>query len=142
MALFLARGGRLRWLVFGLLALTLVPSLDGSLWVTKLERPALFEDDRWRAVVHPGENVLNIPCRFDGQAMLWQEEAGFGFRMTGGYVNCEGARRALGAPCRALALRRAHPAVPCARPARPGERAAGRRRADAAHLSRAVAAAS
>ena len=86
-ALFLARGGRLRWLVFGLLALTLVPSLDGALWVTKLDRPALFAGDRWRAVVRPGENVLNIPLSFDGQAMLWQEEAGFGFRMTGGYVS-------------------------------------------------------
>jgi hypothetical protein len=88
-ALFLARGGRLRWLVFSLLALTLAPSLDGALWVTKLDRPALFEGDRWRAVVRPGENVLNIPLTFDGQAMLWQEEAGFGFRMTGGYVNAK-----------------------------------------------------
>jgi hypothetical protein len=88
-ALFLARGGRLRWAVFGLLALSLVPSLDGSLWVTKLDRPALFEGDRWRTVVHPGENVLNIPVSFDGQAMLWQEEAGFGFRLTGGYLNAK-----------------------------------------------------
>ena len=86
-ALFLARGGRARWLVFGLVALTLAPSLDGSLWVTRLDRPALFERDRWRALVHPGENVMIIPFSYDGQAMLWQQEAGFGFRMTGGYVS-------------------------------------------------------
>ena len=36
--------------------------------------------------MHPGENVLTIPLTYDGQAMLWQQEAGFGFRMTGGYV--------------------------------------------------------
>jgi hypothetical protein len=28
-----------------------------------------------------------IPFSFDGQAMLWQQESGFGFRMTGGYVS-------------------------------------------------------
>ena len=37
--------------------------------------------------MRPGENVLNIPFGYDGQAMLWQQEAGFGFRMTGGYVS-------------------------------------------------------
>jgi hypothetical protein len=86
-ALFLARGGRARWIAFGLLALTLAPSLDGSLWVTRLDRPALFEQDRWRALVHPGENVMIIPFSYDGQAMLWQQESSYGFRMTGGYVS-------------------------------------------------------
>ena len=86
-ALFLARGGRARWVAFGLVALTLAPSLDGGLWHTRLDRPPLFQDDRWRTVVHPGENVFIIPFAFDGQAMLWQEEAGFDFRLTGGYVS-------------------------------------------------------
>jgi hypothetical protein len=86
-ALFLARGGRARWVVFGLVALTLAPSLDGSLWVTRLDRPALFEGDRWRTLVHPDENVMIIPFSYDGQAMLWQQESGYGFRMTGGYVS-------------------------------------------------------
>lgn len=86
-ALFLARGGWGRWIAFALVALTLAPSLDGSLWHTPLDRPALFQDGRWRTVVHPGENVFIIPFAFDGQAMLWQEEAGFGFRLTGGYVS-------------------------------------------------------
>jgi hypothetical protein len=86
-SLFLSRGGRVRWLVFGVLALTIAPNPDGGLWVTHLDRPSLFQGDRWRALVHPGENVLIIPIGYDGQAMLWQEEAGFGFRMTGGYVS-------------------------------------------------------
>jgi hypothetical protein len=86
-AYFLAGGGRARWLVFGLMAITLVPNPDSRLWVTRLDRPALFEEDRWRTVVHPGENVLIIPFAYEGQAMLWQEESGFGFRMTGGYVS-------------------------------------------------------
>jgi hypothetical protein len=86
-ALFLSGAGPARWVVFGLLALTLLPSLDGSLWVTRLDRPALFQGDRWRSLVHPGENALIIPFSYDGQAMLWQEESDFGFRMTGGYVS-------------------------------------------------------
>ncbi len=86
-ALFLSRGGRARWAVFGLLALTLAPNPDGGLWVTKLDRPALFQQDRWRGVLHPGENAMIIPFSFDGKAMLWQQQAGFGFRMTGGYVS-------------------------------------------------------
>ena len=55
--------------------------------MTRLDRPALFQGDRWRSLMHPGENVLIIPFSFDGQAMLWQQESGFGFRMTGGYVS-------------------------------------------------------
>jgi hypothetical protein len=85
--LFLSRAGPVRWAVFALLALTLLPSLDGGLWVTPLDRPALFQGDRWRALIHPGENALIIPFSYDGQAMLWQEESGFGFRLTGGYVS-------------------------------------------------------
>ena len=86
-ALFLARGGWARWLAFALVALTLAPSVDGHLFRTPLDRPQLFQGDRWRAVAHPGENVFTIPFAFDGQAMLWQEESGFGFRLTGGYVS-------------------------------------------------------
>ena len=86
-ALFLARGGRARWVVFGLLALTLAPNPDGGLWVTRLDRPALFQGDRWRTVMHPDENALIIPFSYDGKAMLWQQETGYGFRLTGGYLS-------------------------------------------------------
>jgi hypothetical protein len=86
-ALFLTRRERLRWLLFVLTALTLVPDLNGGLWVTPLDRPPLFQADRWRAIVRPGENAFIIPYSYDGQAMLWQQESGFGFRMAGGYVS-------------------------------------------------------
>ena len=49
-ALFLAGAGPARWIVFGLIALTLAPNPDRALWVTRLDRPALFEGiagDRW-----------------------------------------------------------------------------------------------
>ncbi len=134
-ALFLARGGRARWIVFGLLALTLAPNPDGSLWVTRLDRPALFQGDRWRTLVHPGENVFIVPFSFDGQAMLWQQESGFGFRMTGGYVSATFPARALGEPDRARDLRRAAAAVPRPRGARARARPARRRRAPARGLA-------
>jgi hypothetical protein len=86
-ALFVSRGGHARWAIFALLAITLLPNLDGSLWVTRLDRPALFQGDHWRSVMHPGDNALIIPFSFDGQAMLWQQESGFRFRMVGGYVS-------------------------------------------------------
>ena len=86
-ALFLTRRERLRWLLFVLTVLTLVPDLNGGLWVTPLDRPSLFQGDRWRAIVRPGENAFIIPYSYDGQAMLWQQESGFGFRMAGGYVS-------------------------------------------------------
>ena len=54
--------GRLRWLAFGLMALTLVPSLDGRLWVTRLDRPALFEEDRWRDGRAPGRERADHPA--------------------------------------------------------------------------------
>ena len=134
-ALFLARGGRARWLAFGLVALTLAPSLDGSLWVTRLDRPALFEQDRWRALVHPDENVMIIPFSYDGQAMLWQQQAGYGFRMTGGYVSATFPEALWREPDRARDLRRPAAAVPGARAAGVRARPAGRRRAPAQRLA-------
>ena len=86
-ALFLSHAGRARWVVFGAARAHARCRAWTALWVTRLDRPALFQGDRWRSVVHPGENVLIIPLSYDGQAMLWQEESGFGFRMTGGYVS-------------------------------------------------------
>jgi hypothetical protein len=85
-ALFLAHPTRMRWLLFALAALTVMPVLNGGLWATRLDRPALFQEGRWRAVVRPDENVLTIPFSYEGESMLWQQEAGFGFRLTGGYV--------------------------------------------------------
>ena len=73
-------------LIFAIV-LTLVPSINAANWTSKMVTPAFFQHDRWQAVVHRDDNVLLLPIGFLGNGMLWQQQAGFGFRQTGGYVS-------------------------------------------------------
>jgi hypothetical protein len=87
-ALLVARIPRLAGyaLVAGL-ALSLAPTLEYNRWVTHLVVPPFFEHGQWRAAIRPGDNVLVVPIGFLDNSMLWQQRAGYGFRMAGGYVS-------------------------------------------------------
>ena len=119
-ALFLSRAGRARWLVFGLLALTLLPSLDGSLWVTQT-RPARALRRGSLALAHPPRRE-----RADHPAQLRRPghavAGGVGLRLShdGRLRVGDAARRAGALLDRARDLRPAAAAVPGRRGAGPG----------------------
>jgi hypothetical protein len=69
------------------LAFTLAPTLDGQVWTTSVTVPPFFDRGVWRGALRPNANVLLVPVSFQGNGMFWQARAGFGFRMTGGYVS-------------------------------------------------------
>jgi hypothetical protein len=69
------------------LALTLAPNPHTSRWVTALAVPPFFEHGTWKTQIRPNDNVLVLPIGFLDNSMLWQEKAGFGFRMAAGYVS-------------------------------------------------------
>ncbi len=87
-ALWLAqrRARGVRWLTFALVVLSLVPS-PSFRWASRVDRPPLLESPSLLARYVPaGATVLALPFGEIGSSMDWQAEAGFRFRLAGGYL--------------------------------------------------------
>jgi hypothetical protein len=80
-----ARPGR--WLAMALVVVSLVPNLDAGLWGTRVDRPALLSSEALARYVPTGSTVLALPFGSEGNSMYWQVQAGFAFRLAGGYVS-------------------------------------------------------
>ena len=84
-ALWLAwRGGRWRWALALVAVAFLLPDPGNTIWRTPIGDPPLFEDDAHEAVLGESDRVITVPAW--GANMRWHAEAGFGFRLAGGYV--------------------------------------------------------
>jgi hypothetical protein len=75
-----------RWLEGVLIALSLLPTLDASLWTTTLATPKFFSRGLYHQYIQPDETVVILPYGFEGDGMLWQALSAFEFRMAGGYT--------------------------------------------------------
>lgn len=64
-----------------------VPSLWLSVWHEHPYRPAFFTNGAHTACLARSDSVLMLPYPNRTDAMLWQAESGFRFRMADGYVN-------------------------------------------------------
>ena len=64
---------------------TVVPSLWLSVWHKHPYRPAFFTQGTYKTCLTAQDNVLMLPFPNRSDAMLWQAESGFAFRMTNGY---------------------------------------------------------
>jgi hypothetical protein len=62
--------------------LLLVP--NPTTWTTTYSIPPFFTDERYRPCIEREAIVLPQPIGGGGQAMLWQSESDFWFRMAGG----------------------------------------------------------
>jgi hypothetical protein len=76
-----------RWLLFGLVAVSLAPNLSGLPWGTRIDSPALMSNGALARYVPTGATVLALPFGSFGDSMYWQVESGFRFRLAGGYVS-------------------------------------------------------
>jgi hypothetical protein len=65
----------------------LVPHLWLSAWHEHPERPAFFTDGTYRACFTAADNVMVLPDPSLDDAMLWQAEAGYRFRMANGNIS-------------------------------------------------------
>ncbi|MFZ0889310.1 MAG: hypothetical protein WA005_12720 [Candidatus Binataceae bacterium] len=54
--------------------------------VTSADTPAFFSSGIYKRYISPAETVLVLPYGYTGASMLWQAQAGMGFRMAEGYV--------------------------------------------------------
>lgn len=85
-----SRGGAPVWaraLLPALAVLAFFPNLHRSNWVVTTHVPTFITDGIYRTCLRPDDNVLIFPAVFHGNAMLWQAEAWFRFRMAEGYVS-------------------------------------------------------
>jgi hypothetical protein len=76
-----------RWIAFGVIAISLAPNVTGVPWGTRIDSPPLVNNGTLAGYVAPGSTVLALPFGSEGNSMYWQMEAGFSFRLAGGYVS-------------------------------------------------------
>lgn len=76
-----------RALLPGLAVVAIAPSLWNSVWHEHPSRPAFFSSGRYEKCLLPDENVLALPFPNWSDAMLWQAESNFSFRLADGYIS-------------------------------------------------------
>jgi hypothetical protein len=76
-----------RWAVAVCGVALLAPNTALPAWKSVQRTPALFIDGGYRQFIGNGGTALVIPYGVNGSSMLWQAQAGFGFRMAGGYFS-------------------------------------------------------
>lgn len=88
-ALWLAHGKRrlswVRWVLFSVAAVSLLPVTTSPPYHPPVRIPAFFTSGEYERYLLPGEIVLPIPGE-TADEMLWQVEAGMYFRLARGYV--------------------------------------------------------
>ena len=98
-----------RVVLTALAIVTVVPSLWLNAWHKHPYRPAFFTQGTYKECFTPDDDVLMLPFPNRSDAMLWQAEANFAFRMANGYVNSIVPD---GVPNVPLVRRLKHPGVP------------------------------
>jgi hypothetical protein len=83
-ALWLTRGGKVRWMLALLVVVSLLPAVGNSVWQTDTSTPAFFNSGAFRAQLTPSDRVLAVPIW--GPNERWQAESGFEFKLVGGYL--------------------------------------------------------
>jgi hypothetical protein len=66
---------------------TIAPHVGLAAWHEQPERPAFFASGTYRECLAPDDNVLVLPIPQQSDAMLWQAEARYSFRMADGYLS-------------------------------------------------------
>jgi hypothetical protein len=79
--------GWARWALYGLAVVCVLPNLTGMTWATRVDQPTLMTSPALARLVPPGATVLALPFGMDGNSMEWHVEAGFRFRLAGGYIS-------------------------------------------------------
>lgn len=67
-------------------ALLMLPNPSRNFWIEKIATPAFFTDGSSERYLGPADIVLLLPNAERAMSMLWQAEAGMGFRQVLGYA--------------------------------------------------------
>ncbi len=69
-----------------LIVVSILPNLSPEFWTSPLDVPAFFTSVGYRSRIAPGRTIVALPYGWRGSSMLWQAEAGYSFRMAGGWT--------------------------------------------------------
>jgi hypothetical protein len=83
-AMWLATGGRARWVLGILVVLSIVPLVGHTVWRTDVSDPAFFAEDQYRAHLRPEDRVITIPSM--GANARYQAKTDMAFKLAGGYL--------------------------------------------------------
>jgi len=79
-------GGTLRWILYGLTIVSLLPNAVLVTNATAIPKPRLMTDHQLLASTIPGgSTVISAPFGYAGTQMAWQIESDFHFKLVGGY---------------------------------------------------------
>jgi hypothetical protein len=78
---------RLRIALPVLAVAAVLPSLWSGVWHRDATRVGFFADGTYKLCLGPDDVVLMLPSPAWNDSMLWQAEAGYGFRMAMGYLS-------------------------------------------------------
>lgn len=88
-ALWFARGPAnhpVKWIAAAAIVIFMLPNPSSAFWTSPLDEPAFFSSGAYRGQIEPGEIIMALPYGWRGSSMLWQAEAGYSFRMAGGWT--------------------------------------------------------
>jgi hypothetical protein len=83
-ALWLTRGGWLRWALVALVVVSLAPDVNDDDWHTSIADPAFFETGEHRRYLKSEDRVITVPTL--GANERWHAKADLGFKLAGGYL--------------------------------------------------------
>jgi hypothetical protein len=66
---------------------SIMPNLFAHSWRTRVDHPQLLSSSTLARYVPRGSTVLALPIGATGRSDFWQVQAGFAFRLAGGYVS-------------------------------------------------------
>jgi hypothetical protein len=75
-----------RWLLAGLLLITMLPDLHRASYVVRDDMPGFFRNRLYERWISKSETVVILPYGNDGPCMRWQAAADFHFRMAQAYL--------------------------------------------------------
>lgn len=81
------RSRALRWALVAAALVSITPNLFAHSWSTRVDNPQLLSSRALSRYVTPGSTVLALPIGAGGRSDYWQMEAGFAFRLAGGYLS-------------------------------------------------------
>ncbi len=77
----------LRWALVSAAIVSIAPNLFAHSWSTRVDHPQLLSSRSLARYVSPGSTVLALPIGVGGRSDFWQVQAGFSFRLAGGYLS-------------------------------------------------------
>jgi hypothetical protein len=77
---------RTKCVAASIILISIAPNPSAPFWVSRLDLPAFFKNQKYTSLLAPGEIVMPLPLSQEGNSMYWQLNSDMYFRMAGGWT--------------------------------------------------------